>query len=376
MSAEVAARPTQIAYSSPLSSAAMNEIVPSGESSLKKNNGMITTRRPRPTSPVESPLAMSSQVTPTAKRQKPEMPAIKDALPFAYPSQANVTVPSKATLKALFEKALQEPQGDQKNLKAAGILSLEQVLLPAIAQHEEAALKRIQAKVQRDHPQHKSTVEAGRRLIRQSIRNALEAVQVSRQSRMKNQIVRRQEALEIARQERSEKLQERARQRQINLEKQREEAQQAREHRFRTLQRQYPRNKDLWKEIVVLTRSRTQLEKEERMWKNAKDQQEEYRQKVELKTSTEGDNDKEKAPAGDDVQDSVILHERTESTVKDMVLASKRIQQGLAQVLTILKDSEKTRQQLYKEYRRDHHFYGYQGVRNPKNLIRFLSQEE
>jgi hypothetical protein len=325
---------------------------------------------------MDSPLGSSVQTTPDPKRQKAgqqEM-ASKDFVFIGYPNA--VSLPSKATLKDLLEKAVTDPKGDQSILQAAGILSLEQVLLPAIALHEEAALKRVQAKIQRDCPEHKSIVEAGRRLIRTSIRNAMVAVQASRHSRLEKQNVRRQEALEVLRNERTERQEERDRLRKAEIERQRDEARQAREQRFRILQRQYPRNKDLWKEIVVLTRSRTQLEKEERLWNEAKKQQQEYREKCVQQNMSHGVESDVGTVSSEDLKEIILLRERTEASVKDIVLASKRIQHGLGEVLTILKDSEKARQQLYKEYRRNHQFSGYQGVHNPKSLIRFLSQEE
>ena len=338
---------------------------------------MITTRRPRATSPMESPLASPIRMTPDPKRQKAGLQQDMTSDDFAridYPIA--ISLPSKATLKNLLEKALADPKGDQSILQAAGILSLELVILPAIALNEESALKRVQAKIQRDCPQYKPTVEAGRRLIRTSIRNAMAAVHASRQSRLEKQEVRRREALEALREERTERQEERARVLKAEIERQREEAQQAREQRFRILQRQYPRNKDLWKEIVVLTRSRTQLEKEERLWNEAKKQQQEYREKCGQQNMSPGVECDACTISSEDLKEVILLQERSEASVKDIVLASKRIQHGLGQVLTILKDSEKARQQLYKEYRRNHQFSGYQGIHNPKNLIRFLSQEE
>lgn len=345
-------------------------------SAPEKEETTITTRRPRPTSPMDSSLANSFSLSPDTKRIK-----ATDSFRIWSPASEIISLPSKATLKVLLENALVDSKGDQSMLEAAGILSLEQVLLPAIALYEEAALKRVQAKIQRDHPQYKSTVEAGRRLIRVSIRNALVAAQASRRKRTENQIARREEALELAREERTERKLERARQRNEEIERQREEARQAREQRFRNLQRQYPRNKDLWKEIVVLTRSRTQLEKEELLWRQAEEQQQKCREKIQFQPiliNTECDEGALSSAAGssDDLVEPIMLRERTLAAVKDVVLASRRIQQGLGQVMTTLNESKKVREQLYKEYRDDHHFYGYQGVRNPKNLIRFLSQED
>jgi hypothetical protein len=401
---------------------------PSPYSKKKSASSMITTRRSRPTPSMmddsSSPLATRtrtpnstggaavlgssssppSKMTPDAKRLKFQSSTTtstsatkatqEPAFRIEYPTSTMIPVPSKSTLKALLEQALDNTKkedttnhsaknNDQAHLQPAGILSLEQILLPAIALQEEAALKRVQAKIQRDAPEYKSAVEDSRRLIRSSMRKAIQAVQVSRQQRLEQQVIRRQEAAEQARQERLQKQQERARHRQLEMERQRQEAEQAREQRFTATKRQ--RNRGLYQEILILHRSMTKLEKEQRMWTQAQEQQDEWKQQQQQQTAqkaTTGAAAAAAATASDDIDSSdnngtaVVLRERTETTIQDMVLASTRIQQGLAGVLHILKDSEQTRQQLYKDYHRNHHFEGYQGVRNPKGLIRFLSQEQ
>lgn len=404
----------------------------------KKNSSMITTRRARPTTPMmmddsssqgggrallglssSSTSSSSNKMTPEAKRLKfhsstdaaatststTSTAAPREEVTFRieYPASDTIHAPSKSMLKALLEQVLNNNndsncgttattttcgeealENDQAHLQPAGILSLEQVLLPAVALQEETALKRVQAKIQRDAPAYKSTIEDSRRLIRTSIRKAIEAVQVSRQQRLEQQVVRRQETAELARQERLKKQQERARLRQLDADQRRQEVQQARERRFTALKRQ--RNKSLYQEIFVLHRSMTRLEKEQRMWKQAQEQQEEWKQKMQSNdvpvvpcdsgAPAAGGSTEEQESSDSSTNKVQVLRDRTETTMHDMVLASKRIQQGLAQVLTILKDSEQTRQQLYKDYHRNHHFEGYQGVRNPRGLIRFLSQED
>ena len=62
-----------------------------------------------------------------------------------------------------------------------------------------------------------------------------------------------------------------------------------REQRFLSLQRQYPPNKDLWKVIVVLTRSTTRLEKEHHMLKQAREEQEVWKQQTSTIASVESD---------------------------------------------------------------------------------------
>ncbi len=117
------------------------------------------------------------------------------------------------------------------------------------------------------------------------------------------------------------------------------------------------------------------------MWKQTREEQQVWKQQTSASTtaSVESDASSTKIVNDDKEQkhkDAVVLRERTTRTVKDIVMASNRIQQGLLQVLNTLEESEKARQQLYKDYRHNHRFHGYTNVNKPKNLIRLLSQDD
>lgn len=418
LSSELKHRASSISLSSTPPSAFMMRNYGRGDTSL------ITTRRPRPTSPQamigsSTNTPQSPRMTPNSKRQKqikrtteasgddnkdnsdtsaaPAKTNVSFSKQFSagdqrvfrveYPSADKIEVPSKSILIDLMNEAMDDSTvnrnaksdfNDQVQLKPAGILSLEQVLLPAIALQEERALKKLQAKIQRDHPEYKMILHECRKIVRQSILHAIQAVHANRRDyRHPMQDRRRQEALEGRQARRQAEKRQQAQQRQEAQEAKRRAEEEARQEHLRALKRKYPRNKDLWKEIVVLTRSRTQLEKEERVWKQAEQSLKEgdtpqFSMGEEI-SKLDAQNEKETRPASipkDNAQDF------TESTIQDMVLASKRIQQGLVSVIEIMEQSEQTRQELYKEYRREHHFHGYQRVRNPKSLIRLFSQED
>jgi hypothetical protein len=264
-------------------------------------------------------------------------------------------------------------------LKSAGILSLEQVLLPALGLQEERALKQVQAKIQRDAPEYKFVMEKCRHIVRQSIINAIVAVQTSRSERMQCQNERRQqkalefqkalEARELARrEERKRKAEERKHKREI-----------AKAEKKRMLTRQHPKNLGLWKEVVFLTSSISQLEKEERMWLQA--EQDLIRlggiQETAMKCAVSGQENQSMTPQ------TVVLHApkhqlhiETERKLKDIILASTRIQNGIGMILKLLEESDKVQQELYENYRNDHVFHGYHEINNPKGMIRFLSQSQ
>ena len=323
----------------------------------------ITTRRTRPTSAI--------RMTPDSKRHKPMLEEEEEAIRrlVAYP--AKVPVPSKSTIVNLYKIARHDEEvGDQAYLEPAGLLSLDQVLLPALALQEEKAVKKLQAKVQRDAPEYKVAVEHCRKLIRHGVAQAIQAVEEARLHRCQRQQRLRQEQAKERRLEREARARasEEERQHKAQLRQRRKEQEQ--KERTRTLTRQLPRNQKLWKEVVSLTSAITQLEKEERMWIEAE------QELIQAGDTSADDQQKTETNSVQSVQaPKAALQEATEESIQDIVLASTRIQQGLGVVLNILEESEQVRKEMYQKYRKDHQFHGYQGVRNPRGLIRFLSQE-
>ena len=292
-----------------------------------------------------------------------------------------VPVPPKRMLKQLYNSALQEEtgSGDQTYLKPAGLLSLEEVLLPSLGKQENEALKQIQSKIQRDAPEYKGLLEDNRRLVGKAIARAIESVQQSRGARCQQQQKRREEKAEgrrLVKQARKlalvEKRQREEQERQKQLESERRE-------RKRVATKQYPKNQELWKEIVFLTSSIAQLEKEERMWIQAEQQLIQKQSSKKRLCETAAAEDKESSK---NEEDGVIiapkhpLQKEAEQRIQDIAIASTRIQSGLDTILKIMDDAEKTRKELYHTYTTDHQFEGYQQVHDPKSMIRFLSQDD
>jgi len=334
-------------------------------------------------------------LTPETKRSKTVamVPPPKGVL--VYPEI--IPVPSQKVIGALYNASLEEKEdgllvqnmnyNDQRYLKPAGVLSFEQILLPALGLEEENALKKQQAMVQRDSPEYQFVMEHCRRLVRESIRRATDAVQSTRTKRVELQQDRRQEQLVNLQQARET----RHRIRQEEKERRKKEQLRAKEifqaDKKRSLAREFPRNQELWKEIVFLTSSVTQLEREERMWIQIEKQITQLAEKKsdivdsgqteDTKTMT---NSTSSALASVSENSIKALNDpfqiRTEEKVRDIVLASTRIQKGLTMVLELLDDSEVVRKQLYDKYRNNHVFSGYQAVNNPKGMIRFLSQSQ
>jgi hypothetical protein len=329
--------------------------------------------RPRP------PTSAGSYMTPDAKRNKIDRVSTSTSSSSSvllHPER--VPVPSKRTISTVYRAALSE-EGDQAYLKPAGLLSLEQVLLPAMGLEEEKVLKQMQSKIQRDAPDYKPLVEQNRRLVRKAILRAMEAVRQSREERCRHQQDLRQARAEQRKLEREARARALEEERAREAEERRRQREVERQERKRVLQKQLPGNQELWKEVIFLTSSITQLEREERMWIQAEQQLIQHHPLTPGKTS---DNDDSTTKDQAENEKEVViapkhsLQEEAERTLQDVALASTRIQTGLGVVLEIMQEAEHVRKEMYQKYKDDHQFEGYQQVHNPKNMIRFLSQDE
>lgn len=312
--------------------------------------------------------------------------AAVSAAPWTITYPEHVDIPSKSLIKSLFEQAETSGNGDQKSLTAAGLLSLEEVLLPAIAYQEDQALRHVQAKAQRDGPpQAVACIETCRKAVFDGIRHARQAVAQSRQDRFPAE-QQRQAAW----------AQEKQRQRQARHEQaQRLAAQQEQERNWQRQQRKneliktWPRNQAMWREVVDLMNDLAKLQKEERLWKEAREQlqlqQDEIAAREEQKRRQEAERNASAAvhenndiSTNNEPQPQKAGHdmEKVQQAVQDMTLSTVRIQQALGIVSDIAKESDQVRKELYRRYRKDHQFHGYQGVQDAKGLLRVLSQSQ
>ncbi|KAL3897630.1 MAG: hypothetical protein SGARI_006873 [Bacillariaceae sp.] len=222
-------------------------------------------------------------------------------------------------------------------------------------------------------------MENCRRLVRQSISSAISAVKENRQERNKQQEERRRLHVAEVQKAREQQKQERLQAQQLELKELQRQQGMSRAQKKQTMIRSLPKNQELWKEVVFLTSSITQLEKEQRLWVQAE------RDLKQLEgSSSDGKNGHQSATDKENISSQTIvlqskkhnLQKETERKVNDIVMASDRIQKGLSMVLTLLKESEDVRKDLYEKYRKDHMFDGYKSVDNPKGVIRFLSQSQ
>jgi len=278
-----------------------------------------------------------------------------------------VAVPSRGLVQALYQEAIEHGSGDQRELSDAGLLSLEEVLLPAIAHQEEQPLKTLQAKVQRDKPDLTSTVVACRKAVYDSVGAAIQAATQSRQAR--------KPAQETAKLQWDKEREEEQRRQEEYLASSRKIQ---REKRIRELKKKSPRNQELWREVAYLMTEMGKLEKEERLWKEAEKDLVQREQDMKVREQEKQSQDDKMDVDEDAMIDSKPSEEFTkfEQSVEDITLSTIRIQQALKIVSGIITDSDQVRKDLYHRYRQDHQFHGYQGVKDPKGLLRALSQSQ
>jgi hypothetical protein len=284
-----------------------------------------------------------------------------------YPKQ--VGIPSKSLVFSLYEQAMTTEGSDQMELAEAGLLSLEQVLLPAAAYQEDEALKKVQAVVQRDHPDKVDSIVACRKAVYDCVGAAMTAVVSAREARRPAELAYL-ESVEEAKQTalQHEKLLTERMAEQIE-----QMAAMERAKRLREAVKKLPRNQELWREVVYLMTEMSKLQKEERLWKESAERLARRAQEVAEQHDT--------AVVDDDMHEEDVAQvdpdmDKVTQTVDDITISSVRINKALQIVSNIAIESDRVRKELYHRYRRDHQFHGYQGVKDPKGLLRALSQSQ
>jgi hypothetical protein len=287
---------------------------------------------------------------------------VLDNVDMEYPSE--VAVPSRRLVASFYQQALAADDSgvrdnDQVYLQPAGLLSLEQVLLPALARQEDKALKGLQAKVLRDAPEHAHVIKQSRQMVYEGIGSAIQHAHQARLNRQAcAQELCQQEIQQraLAKKQRLEQEQQ-ERRRQLLLEQQELDLEQS--NRLKLLKRQYPRNQSLWREVVQLMTSKSKLEKEERLWQQAERQlleKEAQDGDATIKATTDITIEEEQQQLPVEIPKDE-LHLQLDQLVQDMSISSTRIQEGLGLVTKIVDESDQMRKQLYQTYRRDHQFY-------------------
>eukprot|EP00562_Extubocellulus_spinifer_P009970 CAMPEP_0178496180 /NCGR_PEP_ID=MMETSP0696-20121128/13970_1 /TAXON_ID=265572 /ORGANISM="Extubocellulus spinifer, Strain CCMP396" /LENGTH=552 /DNA_ID=CAMNT_0020124427 /DNA_START=27 /DNA_END=1685 /DNA_ORIENTATION=+ len=323
-----------------------------------------------------------------------------EAAEFVYPTEA-VAIPGPRVIKCFHGLATATataaeassssssvPKTHQAQLDELGtrMLSLEDVVIPSSAHEENAAVKFIQAKLQREPDVNAVAIRAC-----VSVRAyVLEMASLGATSAKTNRLHRETEFRQELRRRAEVAKAERFRVREVakaEREKRRHERQVRKKRdndRIRIkAKKNHPRNKELWREVATLMKEVAKLQKEERMWNQASgrldDSEKEVQKRLELAAAAAAKDDEEEQTT----DTSMIVQGReaatnaeasTSNAIDDIITSVGRIDTTLKEVAELMENSGVIRRELYGKYTSDHQFHGYRGSKDTKGLIVALSQ--
>ena len=280
---------------------------------------------------------------------------------WEYPP--SVSLPSKELLESLYQHAMQsDSDSDQPQLANYGILSLEDVLLPAVSHQHNQVLRSIQAIVQRDAPECVSQITLARQALYQTTAMARQVAQASRQRRKEEQ--------------------QRAK---IQAQKDQEEYRALKRLACqRDLKKKYPPNQETWREVAYLMTELQKLEKEERVWKQAdKDLEQQIllaqnnnddAEAMDLESDDESEEKENSEERGSSSQKQVIMEK-----VQDINLACTRIEESidvLQKAMNRTQILQRQVAQVHDETRFGGLFQSRGNGNQTKDLVRIMSQED
>ena len=265
----------------------------------------------------------------------------------------------------------------------SGLLSLESVLIPAVAYEEREALKRTEAMALRAE---NNTAVAAAKLCRLVVTElAASAALAVRKNRIKREETEIREA-RMKREQKKLEREQRQKEKDLSRERAKEEKRMLRrierERRIQEKRKNLPRNKELYREVAVLMTELAQLRKEEIMWKETEMvlHTKEKELDVRVKEAKEKAESREIAvditkKIGEKVDDTTNAHMLVWHAVDGIIQSTDRINETLKTVKKLMNECDKTKKDLYTTYTEEHQFRGYDGVKNPKGLVKALSQE-
>lgn len=275
-----------------------------------------------------------------------------------YPP-STIPFPQQSVLAEYHRAALEQHSSavgsphQQQHLDQLGILSFENVVLPASAYEHEQVLKRFQSVVQRDAPQLKSAVVQCRKLVYKSAVAARDAVTACREQRS------------VAKEEREKELL--------------VEAERNRPAKLLESQKKHPANQALWQETAFLMNELSQLAIEEEKWKSARAELDSYEAQM-VASQQQRTSATTGAPKDDDVamsdEGEVATLESLNTATREACIAVATLETNLRRVQDGAEEAEASRRQLYETYKSNHQFEGYQDIHNQKGLFKMLSQSQ
>ena len=272
----------------------------------------------------------------------------------------------------------------QLSWSKSGILSLEEVILPALCEEEMKSLKKQLSKAKRheknqrleteffqDSPflKHTDIIDECRKTLNQC---ALSACDAAYNSRIENENDIKLKLKVKKKKLKREKKQMYEEKKQMIMKKKAVQKEMQRRKRKKNLSK----NKENWREVAKLMTDLSKIQKDQKIW---------YDSKVDLVTRTSEIQVMEEEitkPLNVEITNENTnsirenISKEVNNMIQDLTLASDRINKALIEVLSTMREGENAKNELYKNYVVDHQFDGYCGVKNPKGLIQVLAMEK
>lgn len=324
---------------------------------------------------------------------------------WEYPK---VCLPSVAFQKRIYNDTKMKASSHQYQLSTvakSGLLSLEDVIIPAVCYQEERALRRDEKSLRQrcarifdersmnkcpaitrneyiDKNSDVLVITACRSLVKEFEYVSRLDVRVSRVMREKQLT---QELQHSKMQSIIEEFRETQKQCQIERAERRERQMKQklldREKKIRDRKKTFYKNKEMWREIALLMTAISRLEREEKEWMLVQCQLMKREEELVALSQTplswnEESNSKrhEFNDTNDEVcysqKNSIEIESKLRGALEDMSLSTGRISQALRDVLQFVEDTEAVRVEIYHKYTSEHQFRGYLGTDNPKGLVR------
>ena len=307
---------------------------------------------------------------------------------FEFPSMSG---PLNATLTLFKQDAIAQGSSSQQyQLSAAGsdLISMHEVILPAVAYDTNAILKKFQSKAQRSvqdgmpDSQGKNVVDVIETCRKVVSKCSAHAAEVAGKLWRERQEKRQQSYLEHHAREMKEQKHRRA---QAKLQRKEQHAL-AKQQRYDRLkyekQKSYPRNKEMWQEVAKLMMDIQKLEKEERLWNEALSEvsaMEKNFQPPEKMDLASLDDVNPRVAEQEKLCNAIVaadLNSTSTTMIQDVTIATERISWMLQSVSLAVEESDRLRTEAYQKYQYEgHKYHGYQ-TGNSKQLFVALSMDD
>lgn len=367
-------------------SSGLTATITNGECNNHDDDNVIKIQQIATTTPTTTAAAAAPKMSIIEKEKKNLELAqiIQDIAKIAFPRSSTVTAISGSTttsldpkiLRTIYEKALINGT-HQRELKDSGcsLLSLDEVMIPTIINTKLNQLRTMIGKAR------------GRKeLEKVNQLQYLRSVLMSCSSHVSHQLSHYREEQKLKREnyriETQKLLKQQKHEERLKLKQKRlMEKKRLREKRKKEQKKNLSKNKELWREVMVLMTDLTRIEKERKFWSSIDVDSLTMREQSsscaiinpsvsidDNNIADDNEDQKQKNP-----QHAKEMEQCVNNAIDDVILSANRINDALSSIGSLMKESNDIRIEMNEKYKNDHKFYGYLGVKDPKALIRGLT---